>query len=46
MSSLPSTDENTPLTIDGDELWSSHARLDIAAYTYSYHMPGRCASKP
>ena len=43
-SSLPSIDEDTPLTIDDDEVWPSRARLDIAAYTYSYHMPGGCAN--
>ena len=44
-SSLPSIDEDTPFTIDDDEVWPSRARLDIAAYTYSYHMPGGCANE-
>ena len=43
-SSLPSIDEDAPLTMDDDQVWPSRARLDIAAYTYSYHMSGGCAN--
>ena len=45
MPSLLSVNETTPLIIDDDGVLPSNTILDMAAYTYSYHMEHGCAHK-